>query len=44
MKNNNIVLSDSEFTSDEETLFVNNKKTNGHVNGMIKPGKSKLIA
>lgn len=38
-QNSSVMISDSEFTSDEETLFVNQKKTNGHLatlNGISK--------
>lgn len=38
------MVSESEFSSDEETLFVN-KKANGHVkNGIVKTGKNKIKA
>ncbi len=38
------MVSESDFTSDEETLFINHKKTNGHVkNGLVKaPGRNKV--
>ena len=43
MQNSSLMISESDFSSDEETLFINHKKTNGHVkNGFVEPGKSKV--
>ena len=43
MQNSSLMISESDFSSDEETLFVNHKKTNGHVkNGLVKPGRNKV--
>lgn len=43
MQNSSLMISESDFSSDEETLFINHKKTNGHVkNGFVKPGRSKV--
>lgn len=46
MQNSSLMMSESEFSSDEETLFVNHKKTNGHItklNGISKQNiKTKL--
>ena len=44
-QNTSIMVSESDFSSDEETIFVNHKKTNGHVkplNGLVKPNKNKI--
>lgn len=43
--NGNVLVSESEITSDdEETLFINQKKQTKKLNGLIKPGRTKLRA
>lgn len=34
IQNSSVMISESDFTSEEETLFVNQKKTNGHLGQM----------
>ena len=42
MQSSSLMVSESDFSSDEETLFVN-KKANGHVkNGMVRAGRNKV--
>lgn len=42
IQNSSLMISESDFSSDQETLFVN-KKINGHVkNGLVKSGKNKV--
>jgi hypothetical protein len=42
MQNSSLMVSESDVTSDEETIFVNSKKSNGHLrktNGFLKHTK-----
>ena len=42
IQNSSVMVSESDFTSDEETLFIN-KKANGHVkNGMVRLNRNKV--
>ena len=42
MQNSSLMVSDSDFSSDEETLFVNHKKSNGHISKMNGISKQNL--
>ena len=47
IQNSSVMISESDFSSDEETIFMNPKKSNGHLpktkNGLSKPHyKNKL--
>jgi len=43
LQNSSLMVSESDDSTDEETLFVNSKKSNGHVkNGYVKHGRSKV--